>query len=186
MARHDRRRILAVPLLVAALATSCGSSAGRDADGGPDPDPSTTIAPAPEVRELAEVGACGDAFVWAATAADDVAVTVVVAQRDRSSGEPTTIRFELPDPAVTVQVLRGRDLSRNFCTDLPDLASVPASTEPVAVGAGKLVLDPQATDGGSSCGDAEVELSLTGLRLDDGTAFAPVAATATGLGCYAG
>lgn len=67
---------------------------------------------------LTESGACGEAFFWAATPAGDVAVTVTVEADRRSSTERTTIPISLSDPAVIVEVLRGRQMTMNFCTDV--------------------------------------------------------------------
>ena len=163
---------LLISLLVLASACAGGSSSSSD--------------PARGVR-LTASGGCGDAFIWATTAEGDLAVTVSTEARDRSAAGPTTIDLDLPDPAVTVEVLRGEDLARNFCNDVILPSSRPADTQSVTAGTGEMVLDPP-KDAGSyaNCGTTSGRLRLRGLVAEDGTTFAPIDARTDQIGCYAG
>jgi hypothetical protein len=166
MARH--RTITACGLMVLLVTAGCQ-----------DDDP-----PASNV-ELPESGACGDAYIWLATASGGRAVTVQVDALDRSADDPTTIEFSLPDPAVRVEVLRGEDLARNFCTDVIDMASEPSETQGATSGDGTITLTPKLDDL-AACGAGEVTLTLDELVAEDGTTFAPVDVRSTGIGCYSG
>lgn len=137
---------------------------------------------------LSEGEACGDVYFWAASESGDVAVIVMVDARDRSTTEPTTIELALPDPTVVVEVLEGEDLSRNFCTDVIDLASEPQGRQHAVAGEGTITLGP-APEGPSSyrsCGTVSGELVLDGLVTEDGTTFAPIAVSSDSIGCYSG
>ena len=171
------RRGVTVAALAAVLAlTPACSSSGSDA----------APPPAEPVR-LTESGGCGNAFLWATTPEGDVAVTVTVEARDRSATEPTTIAIDLPDPDVTVKVLRGTDLASNFCTDLPRTGSHPTDTQDATAGTGSLVLDPTPDPGGStSCGRASGHVRLRGVVASEGTRFAPIDARSDQIGCYSG
>jgi hypothetical protein len=158
-----------VPILLALGAVACGSD----------------HAPPPAPVELTDSAACGDAYFWVGTPAGDVAVAVTVEARDRSATEGTTIAFSVPDPDVTVSVLRGQDMARNVCTDVIDGASEPTSSVDAVAGEGEIVLGPVDPDGYDSCGTRGT-LRLTGLEAPDGTAFAPVEVTSDEIGCYAG
>jgi hypothetical protein len=159
--------------------TACGLGLLLATGSCQDDDPAAT-----EVV-LAESGACGDVFVWLATAAGEQAAIVQVDARDRSAERLTTIEFSLPDPAVRVQILRGEDLSKNFCTDVIDRASQPSDTQGAVSGAGTITLTPALEDT-VACGEGEVTLTLDGLEAEDGTTFAPVDVRSTGIGCYSG
>jgi hypothetical protein len=165
----------------APVAIACGlvllAGCGQDSA----PDAATTGSPV----ELADSGACGDAFFWAATGPGDLAVTVAVDARDRSAGEPTTRRFSIPAPAVDVSVLSGSDLARNFCTDLPDPSANPAGTQTATDGTGVLAVGPRLADY-AGCGHVRGTLSLDGLVAEDGTVFAPIRVTTEAIGCYSG
>jgi hypothetical protein len=159
-------------LLVVTSACAGGSS-------GP-PDPARGV-------RLTASGGCGDAFLWATTAEGDVAVTVSTEARDRSAAGPTTIDFDLPDPEVTVEVLRGEDLARNFCNDVILPSSRPTDTRRATAGTGAMVLDPPKDPGSyDNCGTASGRLRLRGLVAEDGTTFAPIDARTDQIGCYAG
>ena len=128
--------------------------------------------------------ACADAYFWAASDSGDIAVTLFVDARDRSHDEATTLQFALPDPAIEVKILRGEDLSANFCTDVLSRASHPESRQAATAGGGKITLDP--TSEGTTCGAVTGELELNGLVAQDGTNFAPIRVTSDSIGCYAG
>jgi len=91
--------------------------------------------------ELPNGDACGDAYFWATSDSNDVAVTVTIDAQDRSRQDATTVRFTLPDPSVEVEVLGGRDLSRNFCTDVIDSTSEPQDRQMVTGGKGTITLE---------------------------------------------
>lgn len=137
--------------------------------------------------ELTAGDACGDAYFWATTGSGSVAVTVRIDARDRSTTEVTTEAFTLPDPAVEVEVLEGRDLGRNFCNDVIDTASEPRARQGAVAGEGTITLDP-ALEGLDpfGCGSISGQLDLTGLEAEDGTTFAPIRVSSDSIGCYAG
>jgi hypothetical protein len=135
---------------------------------------------------MASGGACGEAYFWATTETGDLAVTVSVDARDRSHEAPTTIDVAVPDAAVEVEILRGHDLARNFCTDVIDAASEPEDRQPAQAGRGQITLDPAPDDLGASCGDLGGELRLDGVIAEDGTTFAPITVTSDAIGCYSG
>jgi hypothetical protein len=135
--------------------------------------------------ELTRNGACGEAFFWAATASGDTAVSVAVDLVHRPDGEPTTVRFDLPDPAVDVTVLDGEDVPRNFCTDLPDPSAEPTGTHAASAGEGVATVGPPAAMS-TVCGGVAGTLSLDGLVADDGREFAPIRFSSDTIGCYAG
>ncbi|HEY6532855.1 MAG TPA: hypothetical protein VIY72_11155, partial [Acidimicrobiales bacterium] len=134
--------------------------------------------------ELPNGDACGEAWFWAATASGDVAVTVYMDTRDPSATTPTTVRFDVPDDAVTIEILEGTNLPRNFCTDLADLASKPRKRLAATSGSGTIRLDP--AGGQPPCGSASGDLHLDGLVAEDGTSFAPFTVVSTSIGCYSG
>lgn len=136
---------------------------------------------------LTESGACGEAFFWAATPAGDVAVTVTVEADRRSSTERTTIPISLSDPAVIVEVLRGRQMTMNFCTDVISTDAQPTSTMAATAGEGEIVLDAAPPEGEyTACGSTRGSLRLTGLDAEDGTTFAPITLASETVGCYSG
>jgi hypothetical protein len=137
--------------------------------------------------ELTAGGACGDAYFWATTDSGDVAVTVSTDARNRSQVETTTLEFVVPESRVTVEVLEGENLARNFCTDVLDGASEPQSRQQAVAGEGTITLDPVPEGPDSfSCGSVSGELELTGLEAENGTTFAPIRVTSDSIGCYSG
>ncbi len=190
-------RVLATSIVIlvslAAVACTSGGSEGppSTATSGAPPEASTSSSPGTEVQEPAPVeliqgDACGEAYFWAATASGDVAVTVSVDSRERSTDGPTTIKIDLPDPAVTVRVLRGDEMAANFCNDAIDIRSLPTSEQGATSGTGEIQLDPQAASGKLICGSTRGTLRLIGLESADGTRFAPIEVDSQGIGCYAG
>jgi hypothetical protein len=162
-------RVLLCVGALAAVVTGCGEDDG-----------------ASEVV-LAGGDACGDALFWATTAADDVAVTVFVDAVDRSLLEPTVLEYDLPDPAVQVEILEGDALSRNFCTDVIDSASEERSRQVATGGQVTVTLDPPPEGQAPfTCGNVSGKLELHGLVAEDGTTFAAVSVTSDAIGCYAG
>ncbi len=135
---------------------------------------------------LTKSGACGDAFFWAASADATRAVSVSVNARRRSTTEATTIRFSVPDPKLKVEVLRGHDLDRSMCTDVP--ASLPTGRQPAKAGHGIMTLDPRRsptpTDG-QSCGVSGT-LTIDDVIAPDGTTFDRTYVHSQQIGCYAG
>ena len=131
--------------------------------------------------------ACGDAYFWAASESDDVAVTLFLDERERSRDEVTTVVFALPDPNIEVAVLHGHDLSKNFCTDVLVATSEPSGRQMATAGEGKVTLDPRPNDrDGAACGTITGELELSGLIAEDGTTFVPFEVTSDSIGCYSG
>ena len=138
-----------------------------------------------EPVELVDGGACGDAWFWAATASGDVAVTVSVDARRRSSTESTTLTIVADDPEVTIEVLRGTNLDANFCTDVVIEESEESWSGTATAGTGQITLEPTDPSQTSNCG-ADGTLRLDGLVADDGTTFAPIEVRSPYIGCYAG
>ncbi len=160
-----------------ALAIALTASLTTCSDGGPS-TPAAKIA-------LTQSGACGDAYFWAATETGDIAVTITVNVRERSAHAPTVIRFERPDDGLTIDVLRGSNLPRNFCNDVIDPNSRPASKMPATAGRGEIALEP-AADAPNGCGTTTGTLRADGLTAHDGTTFEPINITSHSIGCYSG
>lgn len=135
--------------------------------------------PAAEV-DLTRTGACADAFFWASTDSGDVAVTVTVDARNRSTEEPTTIAVNAEGSDATIEILRGENLHLNFCNDIVDPRSQPASSHHAVDGDGTIELDPHRS------GMVRGSLRLDGLEADDGTRFAPIRVDSVKIGFYAG
>jgi hypothetical protein len=137
--------------------------------------------------ELTAGGACGDVFFWAATESGDAAVTVRVDAVDRSTTDDTVRQFVLPDPEVSVEVLKGGVLTSNFCNDVISTSSEPVRRYGVVAGEGSIRLDPALRDP-VPYGHPPVrgELELTGLVAEDGTAFAPIRVTSDWIGSQSG
>ena len=155
---------LAAAVLTSALSSACGD------------DTASNAAPV----ELTRGDACGEAFFWAATPRGELAVTAGVEARGRARDAPTTIDVSLPDPRITVTVLRGENLPRNFCTDVLDGSAEPRSSQAASRGTGAVVLAPP-----NGCG-VDGRLRLDGLVAADGTRFEPIRVRSSSIGCYAG
>ena len=137
--------------------------------------------------ELTAGDACGDAWFWAATESGDIAVTVSIDAVNRSSAEAMTQDFVLPDGAVTVEVLEGRRMSQNFCTDVINGAAEPRQRQEAVAGEGTIRLDPALSGfDPMECGSVSGELELTGLEAENGTTFAPIQVRSDSIGCYSG
>ena len=169
--------------LLTAFASACGSSPAPSASNAtttlPDPVP---VLPDP-VEAMTQWGACGDAFFWAANGDATIAVTVAVELRARSSETPTTLAFTLPDPAVTVEVQHGRELTEPLCNDV--ISSdwhVDACITPIE-GSGWVELDPHVSD---YAGGVHGRIELTGVVATDGTRIGDVAFDSDSIGCYSG
>jgi hypothetical protein len=145
MSAHRAR--LALAIAFTAFLAACS-------DGGP------ASTPAPEVA-LTRSGASAHAYFWAATETGDHPVTVTVDAGERSAQAPTVIRFERPDDGLTIEVLRGESLPRNFCTDVVDPNAEPTATVPATAGHGRITLDP-ATDPPNGCGPPPARCAPTG------------------------
>ena len=145
-----------------------------------EPSPATAI-------DLARTGACGEAFFWAESAAGDIAVTADVTYSRPTDAQGTVaIPFTLPgNQAVTVQVLTGQDLSRNFCTDLPAQSSEPDNTSPAVAGQGRVTIAPPPSNG-NACGRTLGTLHLSGLVAENGAEFSPITVESRDIGCYSG
>ncbi|MEO8107586.1 MAG: hypothetical protein ABI720_09720 [Actinomycetes bacterium] len=136
--------------------------------------------------DLVREGACGEAFFWAESAERNVAVTVEVAYSRPASVYPTlAIPFTLPNDKVKVRVLRGQDLSRNFCTDLITTSSEPDSMSAGPEGEGRVTIASPPSHG-SACGRTLGTLRLRGLVAEDGTEFSPITVKSPDIGCYSG
>lgn len=130
---------------------------------------------------------CGDVYFWAATDSGDIAVTVSLEARGRSSDKATTLEFVLPSPTVAVEVLDGDHLDRNFCTDVFDGDAEPRRRQAAVSGTGTVTLDPLPEGPDSvSCGSVAGELELRDLEAEDGTLFAPIRVSSDSIGCYSG
>lgn len=165
----------AATLLLGLVLVSCGS----------DGDSSDTTPLPPGTIELTNSGACADAFFWAESESGEIAVTVYVEAFARSAEGPTTISLALPDPDIDVEILTGRDLSLNFCTDLPDSGSNPVTRVTPVAGTGEIMLDAllPLTE---ACGSTTGTLRLEGLMTGNGATFAPIEIESNMIGCYAG
>jgi hypothetical protein len=142
-----------------------------------------TTTPVSSKPLLVKSGACGDAFFWAANAGGTVAVTVTVDVRSRSAAVPTSIAFTVPDPLVTIEIQRGRDLMQPFCNDVITQDWHVDSREVAVQGKGRITIDaPRATEHRGSKG----RLRLTGLVGRDGTRFAAIDVKTASIGFYAG
>jgi hypothetical protein len=165
------KSVAAHVLMSCAALTSCGD------------DTATAVDPDPEAVVLSPGEGCGDAFFWATSADDSLAVTVMVDQRKRSTNQPTTASYDLGDAALTVTVLRGDDLSSTFCTDI--LVGDPIESEvPATAGHVEVELDRQVADFGA-CGKTHGSVRVTGLT-GDGLSFADFIVKSASIGCYAG
>jgi hypothetical protein len=83
---------------------------------------------------------------------------------------------------VVGEILSGRALSRNFCTDMIDGSSMPKRKAAAIGGTGSITLDPKRP---TACGSTGT-LRLNGLVARDGTTFAPIEVRSSGIGCYSG
>jgi hypothetical protein len=164
-------------LLVLLLAVGPVAACGTD-------DPAAGGGSASEPVALPRGDACGDVWFWAATEAGDLAVTAYVDARSRSGSQASTIDFAVGDAGVRVEVLRGRDLPRNFCTDVIDSRSEPTEAQPAVAGTGRVTLEPLVSPTG--CGSIAGELTLEGVVAEDGTELAPIAVSSRHVGCYSG
>jgi hypothetical protein len=163
------RTLLPVVFLVAA----CGSDGAATAV---DPDPVDLV-------ELGPGGACGDAFFWAATADDSIAVTVMMDARERSTTKPFRASYDVGDPELTVHVLRGERLSSTFCTDI--LEGDPVKSETAASGGSAEVRMDPGTPDMLGCGKTSGSLTVSGLT-GDGLSFDTFTVDSDMIGCYAG
>lgn len=171
-------RRLAVAALLAGVAGCSSGDDGGVGDGGAGGRQAAVV--------LEQSGGCGDAFFWAATAEGDVAVTVTVEARSRSTAEPTVIDFTLPDPVVAVEVQRGRALVQPMCNDVIDSRVWRVDERLAGVsGAGRIRLAPRAEGEPSACG-VSGDLRLEGLVAEDDTRVGDVAIQTDQIGCYAG
>ncbi|WP_147251988.1 hypothetical protein [Blastococcus sp. TF02-09] len=137
--------------------------------------------------ELTAGDGCGDAFFWAATASGDVAVTISIDARGRSPVDALAQEFVLPDAAVSVEVLAGRGMQQNFCTDAINGAAEPRQRQEAVAGEGTIRLDPVPPGlDPTGCGSVSGELELTGLQAADGTTFALIQVRSDSIGCYSG
>jgi hypothetical protein len=117
-------RALIGGLLLAVAGAACAAA--------PSPPPEQVLGQ----EELTRAGGCGDAFLYATSADDTVAVTVrwpdaaSRAQAEREWGQ----QVALPDADVRVVLQFGRFLSDGFCTDvvMPDRPQVLAELPPMA------------------------------------------------------
>jgi hypothetical protein len=132
---------------------------------------------------LTDGDACGEAVFWAATADGGTAVTVYVDTRERGAVAAT---YDLPDPAVTVEVLRGTDLPRNMCTDALDMRSEPTDRLEATAGRVEVEVTPSSAPGGPACGTADGTMRVIDLLAEDDTSFAPFEVTSAAIGCYLG
>jgi hypothetical protein len=130
-------RALIGSLLLAVAGVACATT--------PGPPPEELLGPA----ELSRTGGCSDAFFYATSAEDTVALIVHwpdAASRAQAEGEWSE-QVALPHADVRVTLQFGRFLSDGFCTDvvMPDrpqlLAEVPASSGEVET---RIVAEPGA------------------------------------------
>jgi hypothetical protein len=168
--------LLLPALLAAVLAmTVC---AGCDADG-----PTSAVDPSPTPSiELTHTGGCGDAFFWATSADDALAVVVTTDLRDRSATEPTELEVTLPDPRVEVELWAGAGLTSLMCNDV--VAGTIDEKVPVVEGDVRIALDPRRDADFTSHVDGKAELS--GLVTADGTPLPDLAIKTSSIGFSAG
>ena len=97
-------------------------------------------------------------------------------QQDRSSTDPVTVSFQLPDPSIRVGKLSGRDISPALCNDLHRHRI--DRTQPIDIGRGTITR-PQA-----GCGTAG-NVVLTGLQFSPNEPVFDLAISTDELGCHA-
>ena len=176
-------RLLAGCVLGSVVLTGL-AACGRDDRSSP---PVERADPSSPPVELTDGDACGDAWFWAATDSGDIAVTVSIDAVDRSSVTALAQEFVLPHAAVSVEVLEGENLQRNFCTDVLDGSAEPRERQGAVAGEGTIRLDPLPPGlDPMGCGSVSGELELTGLQAADGTTFAPIRVRSDSIGCYSG
>jgi hypothetical protein len=143
----------------------------------------------PEPVALSWSTACSEAWFGAANDTRDVAVSVTLDARERSTQEPTVIEFTVPDARVRIEVRKGRDAATDLCNDALETDYEPPSRQSAVAGRGRIVLDPLPAGSGpppiGRCG-VRGTLHLTGLVAEDGTTFAPIDVTSSSIGCYPG
>ncbi|MEO8330598.1 MAG: hypothetical protein ABI586_11370 [Candidatus Nanopelagicales bacterium] len=174
-------RLAAVVGAVAALALCAACTDAQPKAEQPTP---TDDASSQSLVQLTKGDACGDVYFWATTKDGDTAVTVSVQAMRRSRDKQTTIPFSVLGDLARVAVLRGTQLARNFCTDLPSLESEPTERLKASSGTGTIVINASAPN--QACGNTEGTLTLDNLVASDGTRFAPINVTSNQIGCYAG
>jgi hypothetical protein len=141
----------------------------------------SSIAP----MEFTQFGGCADAFFWAVTADDTVAITIYVEVQDRPKAVPFERSYDLAtDDGITVEMIEGGGLAQSFCNDVID-ASV-THTDRIGrfrVGTVEVALDPASSEiGGFSSGSA----TLTGARTADGALIGTVTFETDQIGSYSG
>jgi hypothetical protein len=178
-----------------ALAVSVSACSGSRADCSPDCAPATTAGSNPTtaavlaVPDLPDRGGCGDVFFYAVSA--DARAAVVVRSEAgllgtlpgrRQPTDPLQARYDLPDPALHVEVQVGEAVSQPFCNDVISGDYRLDVTRPAV--AGTVDLDIAAGDcpstGTASLHDVVVDSGGRRLSVPDMTI------TATGIGCFAG
>jgi hypothetical protein len=145
--------------------------------------------PEPSGERMTTGGGCGEVTFWALSASGELAVTVSVDVRHRSSEQPTTVPVAAGDPDVSIGIMRGHKLRELLCNDAFSGEAVVTWRGSATAGRGYLTVDPwQPADwpeGWPRCGGTGV-LHLTGLVAGDGTRFAPLDVQTHDLGCYPG
>lgn len=176
--------------LVAVVAGLAACTSGGSAV---EPSDQTTVGPSiasgatndPTLVRLTEGEACGDAFFWAATRNGETAVVVRVEARSRSTSVSTSYPLN-EEHLGQVAILHGKNLARNFCTDLIVTNWEPTSRQEAVAGSGEILLAPTSRQIGKGCGRTAGSLSLDGLVAEDGTSFAPIRVGSQNIGCIAG
>ncbi len=150
----------------------------------PATEPPTTVSAA-EPKALTQFGGCGDAFFWAATADDTVAITISVEARDRPRDAVFERTYDLAtDTGITVEVIEGAALSPAFCNDVIDANRHRVDrTETIAEGIVTVRVDPPPDEFGAF---VHGKATLEGARLADGRPIVPFTVTTDQIGFYAG
>lgn len=156
-------------------------------------EPSTTTTPPPTLfpmgegvlsSQLTQFGGCGDAFFWAATADDTVAITISVDARERPRDAAFERTYDLAtDTGITVEVIEGAALSPAFCNHVIDANRHRVDrTEAIAEGIVTVRIDPPPDEFGAF---VHGKATLEGGRLADGRPIVPLTVTTDQIGFYA-
>jgi hypothetical protein len=153
-----------------------------DAEPAPPTESTTTLPVTESIGELTQLGGCADAFFWAATADDTLAITIRIDVRDRPRDTAFERTYDLAtDAAITVEVVEGAELA--FCTDDPGQLPRIDRTETITEGTVNVRIDPPPEDFNVV---VRGEATITGARLADGRSIPPLTITTDQIGFYAG
>jgi hypothetical protein len=176
--------------LAASFALSlCLSACDADAPTGSiRADPSSADTVPIVVDDLTSWGGCGDVTLYALDEASDTLLIVSADVADRSTAEPTVVAGDLPQPGVTVTLVRGARLDKGLCEAMFEEpgaqidSSVGAATGTVTFTVGPAgPVDAPLQACGTTTGSVEVQ----NLVMLDGSRVADLTISSDDVGCYA-